>query len=157
VIIRSHVLPSHCGVCDVHAAACGSLFVSPPLQTSPPLPDSSTMHPTAPRTHTSLGPPSPLQAVPLVIGQFLELVDNHTGIVGSTTGSNYYVRILSTLNRELLKPSASVALHRCGGPGWGWGVFVGVAVGHSFSVPFIHPLPLVSQGVQCAMYNLHCC
>lgn len=35
-----------------------------------------------------------------------------SGIVGSTTGSNYYVRILSTLNRELLKPSSSVALHR---------------------------------------------
>ena len=27
-------------------------------------------------------------------------------------GANYYVRILSTLNRELLKPSSSVALHR---------------------------------------------
>ncbi len=27
-------------------------------------------------------------------------------------GSNYYVRILSTLDRELLKPSASVALHK---------------------------------------------
>jgi 26S proteasome regulatory subunit T3 len=53
-----------------------------------------------------------IQAVPLVIGQFLEMVDANTGIVGSTTGSNYYVRILSTLNRELLKPSASVALHR---------------------------------------------
>merc|ERR1712099_232401 len=35
-----------------------------------------------------------------------------TGIVGSTTGSNYYVRILSTIDRELLKPSASVALHK---------------------------------------------
>jgi hypothetical protein len=32
--------------------------------------------------------------------------------VGSTTGNNYYVRILTTLNRELLKPSSSVALHR---------------------------------------------
>lgn len=53
-----------------------------------------------------------IQAVPLVIGQFLEMVDNNTGIVGSTTGSNHYVRILSTLNRELLKTSASVALHR---------------------------------------------
>lgn len=50
--------------------------------------------------------------MPLVIGQFLEMVDANTGIVGSTTGSNYYVRILSTLNRELLKPSSSVALHR---------------------------------------------
>ena len=53
-----------------------------------------------------------IQAVPLVIGQFLEMVDESSGIVSSTTGSNYYVRILSTLNRELLKPSSSVALHR---------------------------------------------
>ena len=34
-----------------------------------------------------------------MIGQFLEMVDSTSGIVGSTTGSNYYVRILSTLNR----------------------------------------------------------
>ena len=54
-----------------------------------------------------------VQAVPLVIGQFLEMVDQNNGIVGSTTGSNYYVRILSTLNRELLKPSSSIAMHRC--------------------------------------------
>ncbi|BFZ59117.1 26S proteasome regulatory subunit 6B [Saitoella coloradoensis] len=53
-----------------------------------------------------------IQSVPLVIGQFLEPLDQHTAIVGSTTGSNYIVRILSTLDRELLKPSASVALHR---------------------------------------------
>jgi 26S proteasome regulatory subunit T3 len=53
-----------------------------------------------------------IQSVPLVIGQFLEAIDENTGIVGSTTGSNYIVRILSTLDRELLKPSSSVALHR---------------------------------------------
>ncbi|KAJ8035155.1 26S proteasome regulatory subunit 6B [Holothuria leucospilota] len=53
-----------------------------------------------------------IQSVPLVIGQFLEAVDQHTGIVGSTTGANSYVRILSTIDRELLKPSASVALHK---------------------------------------------
>uniref|UniRef100_A0A1D1Y9G7 26S proteasome regulatory subunit 6B homolog n=1 Tax=Anthurium amnicola TaxID=1678845 RepID=A0A1D1Y9G7_9ARAE len=53
-----------------------------------------------------------IQSVPLVIGQFLEPIDQHTGIVGSTTGSNYVVRILSTIDRELLKPSSSVALHR---------------------------------------------
>ena len=53
-----------------------------------------------------------IQSVPLVIGQFLEeIIDPHMGIVGSTTGSNYYVRVLSTIDRELLKPSASVALH----------------------------------------------
>lgn len=53
-----------------------------------------------------------IQSVPLVIGQFLEPIDHQTGIVGSTTGSNYVSRILSTLDRELLKPSSSVALHR---------------------------------------------
>jgi len=53
-----------------------------------------------------------IQSVPLVIGQFLEMIDTHTGIVGSTTGSNYYVRVLSTIDRELLKPASSVALHR---------------------------------------------
>lgn len=53
-----------------------------------------------------------IQSVPLVIGQFLEMIDQNTGIVASTTGSNYYVRILSTINREQLKPSSSVALHR---------------------------------------------
>merc|ERR1711997_375515 len=53
-----------------------------------------------------------IQSVPLVIGQFLEAVDQNTGIVSSTAGSNYYVRILSTLDRELLKPNTSIALHR---------------------------------------------
>nr|CCA25028.1 26S protease regulatory subunit 6B putative [Albugo laibachii Nc14] len=53
-----------------------------------------------------------IQSVPLVIGQFLEMVDANYGLVGSTSGSNYYVRILSTLDREKLKPSSSVALHR---------------------------------------------
>ena len=53
-----------------------------------------------------------IQSVPLVIGQFLEAIDQQHGIVGSTTGSNYYVPILSTIDRELLKPSSSVALHR---------------------------------------------
>ncbi|WRX11530.1 AAA ATPase [Theobroma cacao] len=32
-----------------------------------------------------------IQSVPLVIGQFMEMVDQNNGIVGSTTGSNYYV------------------------------------------------------------------
>ncbi|CEP62896.1 proteasome regulatory particle base subunit RPT3 LALA0_S06e06326g [Lachancea lanzarotensis] len=53
-----------------------------------------------------------IQSVPLVIGQFLEPIDENTGIVSSTTGMSYVVRILSTLDRELLKPSTSVALHR---------------------------------------------
>jgi len=53
-----------------------------------------------------------IQSVPLVIGQFLEIIDINTGIVTATTGQTYYVRILSTINREQLKPNSSVALHR---------------------------------------------
>ncbi|KAI8052522.1 26S protease regulatory subunit 6B [Syncephalis plumigaleata] len=53
-----------------------------------------------------------IRSVPLVIGQFLEPIDQHYGIVGSTTSNTYMVRILSTIDKELLKPSSSVALHR---------------------------------------------
>lgn len=53
-----------------------------------------------------------IKSVPLVIGQFLEPIDENTGIVSLTTGSNYVVRILSTLDRELFKPLLLVALHR---------------------------------------------
>lgn len=48
----------------------------------------------------------------MVIGQFVELIDEHSGIVSSTTGQTHYVRILSTIDREVLKTNASVALHR---------------------------------------------
>ena len=53
-----------------------------------------------------------IQSVPLVIGQFLEMIDDVHAIVATTNGTNYYTRVLSTLNREELKPSSSVALHR---------------------------------------------
>lgn len=53
-----------------------------------------------------------IQAVPLVLGNFVEAVDAQRGIVGSTSGTSYYVRILSTLDRELLKPNASIGLHK---------------------------------------------
>eukprot|EP01132_Coremiostelium_polycephalum_P005150 gene5150-6410_t len=53
-----------------------------------------------------------IRSVPLLIGQLLEMVDTNTGIVQSTSGSTLCVRILSTIDRELLKPSASVALQR---------------------------------------------
>ncbi|ADM12335.1 26S proteasome regulatory subunit 6 [Encephalitozoon intestinalis ATCC 50506] len=53
-----------------------------------------------------------VKSVPLIMGQFLEPIDNSTAIVGSTAGSNFVVRILSTVDRELLKPNTTVALHR---------------------------------------------
>jgi 26S proteasome regulatory subunit T3 len=53
-----------------------------------------------------------IRATPLVIGQFVEMVDATSAIVQSTSGSTSFVRVLSTLDREQLKPNASVALHR---------------------------------------------
>jgi 26S proteasome regulatory subunit T3 len=53
-----------------------------------------------------------IQSVPLIIGQFNEMIDSNYGIVSSTAGSNYFVRVLSTLDREKLKPNTSIALHR---------------------------------------------
>lgn len=43
------------------------------------------LNPPPPPTHSE-------QSVPLVIGQFNEMIDAHYGIVGSTAGSTYYVR-----------------------------------------------------------------
>ena len=40
------------------------------------------------------------------------MIDENYAVVSSTAGNNYHVRVLSTINRELLKPSCSVALHR---------------------------------------------
>jgi 26S proteasome regulatory subunit T3 len=47
-----------------------------------------------------------------MIGQFNEMIDSHYGVVNSTAGSTYFVRVLSTLDREKLKPNTSIALHR---------------------------------------------
>jgi len=53
-----------------------------------------------------------IKSVPLNIGQFLEMVDELYGIIGSTSGSQQLVRILSTIDKEDLKIGCSVALHR---------------------------------------------
>jgi 26S proteasome regulatory subunit T3 len=53
-----------------------------------------------------------IQSVYLGTGNFVEMIDENYGIIGSSSGSQTYVRVLSTLNRELLKPNARVATHR---------------------------------------------
>lgn len=53
-----------------------------------------------------------IQGTPLVIGQFNEMIDENYGLVTSSTGATYCVRVLSTINREDLKTSASVAMHK---------------------------------------------
>jgi 26S proteasome regulatory subunit T3 len=53
-----------------------------------------------------------LKAPQLYISHFVEMVDKDHAIIGSTTGYTFYVRVMSTVDRELLKPNASVACHR---------------------------------------------
>ena len=53
-----------------------------------------------------------IASIPLMIGHFLEGIDATTCIVAPTSGQNFYVRILSTVDREKLKPSAAVCLHK---------------------------------------------
>lgn len=52
------------------------------------------------------------KSVPLIMGQFVESVDSSSAIVTSTTSANQYVKVLSSVDKQLLKPNASVALHR---------------------------------------------
>ncbi|KAG6769037.1 hypothetical protein POTOM_024652 [Populus tomentosa] len=53
-----------------------------------------------------------IQSVPLAVGQFINIVDENNAIVKSSTGyKEHLVWVLSTINREVSTPSASVALH----------------------------------------------
>jgi len=45
-------------------------------------------------------------------GNFIEMIDENSGIINSNSGSTFYVRVLSILDREDLKPNQRVALHR---------------------------------------------
>lgn len=40
------------------------------------------------------------------------MIDTNYAVINSTAGSTYFVRVLSTLDREKLKPNTSIALHR---------------------------------------------
>ncbi|OQS54494.1 26S [Ecytonucleospora hepatopenaei] len=53
-----------------------------------------------------------VKSVPLLMGQFVEAIDRTTAIVSSSAGTNTVVKILSTVDRELLVPNTTVALHR---------------------------------------------
>ena len=48
-----------------------------------------------------------IQSVPLVIGQFLEAIDQHTGIVGSTTGEEYITVVCTRIVDIILTLPAS--------------------------------------------------
>jgi len=52
-----------------------------------------------------------IQSVPLVMGQFVEMVNREHAVVNATN-DQFYVRVLSTLNREKLFTDCSVGLHK---------------------------------------------
>ncbi|KAL4563975.1 hypothetical protein LXL04_028024 [Taraxacum kok-saghyz] len=45
-----------------------------------------------------------IRSPPLVIDQFMETINQNNGIVGSIARSDYYVRILNTINWDQLNP-----------------------------------------------------
>jgi 26S proteasome regulatory subunit T3 len=53
-----------------------------------------------------------IQAVPLTVGHFVEMMDENYALINSSGGSTLFVRVLSTIDREKLKPNTSIALHR---------------------------------------------
>eukprot|EP01060_Flectonema_neradi_P034960 TRINITY_DN6280_c0_g2_i1.p1 TRINITY_DN6280_c0_g2~~TRINITY_DN6280_c0_g2_i1.p1 ORF type:complete len:409 (+),score=83.24 TRINITY_DN6280_c0_g2_i1:175-1227(+) len=53
-----------------------------------------------------------IQSVPLVVGQFVEMIDQQRCIIANSSGPHHYVRVLSTLDREQLKPNSSIGLHK---------------------------------------------
>ncbi|KAM0678123.1 hypothetical protein BDAP_001382 [Binucleata daphniae] len=53
-----------------------------------------------------------VKSVPLVMGQFIEAVDSQTAIISTSSGQNSVVKILSSVDRESLRPSTAVALHK---------------------------------------------
>ena len=50
-----------------------------------------------------------IQSTPLFIGQFVEMVDKDTAVVQLSHSNTSYVKVLSTIDRELLKPGTSTA------------------------------------------------
>ncbi|KAM0687851.1 26S proteasome regulatory subunit 6B [Conglomerata obtusa] len=53
-----------------------------------------------------------VKSVPLIMGQFIEAIDSQTAIVSTSSGHNSVVKMLSSVDRELLRPNTCVALHK---------------------------------------------
>lgn len=52
-----------------------------------------------------------LRGSPMGVGTLEEMIDDDHAIVSSTTGPEYYVSIMSFVDKDLLEPGASVLLH----------------------------------------------
>jgi 26S proteasome regulatory subunit T2 len=52
-----------------------------------------------------------MRGSPMAVGTLEEMIDDDHAIVSSTTGPEYYVSIMSFVDKDLLEPGASVLLH----------------------------------------------
>ena len=52
-----------------------------------------------------------LRGSPMVVGTLEEIIDDEHAIVSSATGPEYYVSIMSFVDKDLLEPGCSVLLH----------------------------------------------
>jgi 26S proteasome regulatory subunit T2 len=52
-----------------------------------------------------------LRGSPMTVGSLEEIIDDDHVIVSSTTGPEYYVSVMSFVDKDLLEPGCSVLLH----------------------------------------------
>lgn len=52
-----------------------------------------------------------LRGTPMVVGTLEEIIDDNHAIVSSSAGSEYYVTMLSFVDKDQLEPNCSVLLH----------------------------------------------
>lgn len=57
-----------------------------------------------------------LRGTPMSVGNLEEIVDDSHAIVSSSAGSEYYVSVLSFVDKDALSPGTSVLLHHKVGP-----------------------------------------
>ena len=52
-----------------------------------------------------------LRGTPMAIGTLEEIIDDGHAIISSASGPEYYVSIMSFVDKNLLEPASSVLLH----------------------------------------------
>ena len=52
-----------------------------------------------------------LRGTPMTVGSLEEMIDDNHAIISSSMGPEYYVTIMSFVNKDLLEPGSSVLLH----------------------------------------------
>ena len=52
-----------------------------------------------------------LRGTPMVVGSLEEIIDDSHAIVSSSVGPEYYVSILSIVDKDQLEPGCSILLH----------------------------------------------